>query len=59
MKEVLQTIMARLEARFAHAPIHLDLKGEITDMQKLDWMIRGGLVMLGVLLNGSRDPRLV
>jgi hypothetical protein len=39
--------------RYAHAPILLDLHGQIVDLQKLGWMIRGGLVTLATVVTGS------
>jgi hypothetical protein len=38
---------------YAHAPILLALRAEMTELQKLGWQIRGGLIVLGAFVAGG------
>jgi hypothetical protein len=39
--------------RYAHAPILLELHVEMTELQKLSWQVRGGLIVLGAFIAGG------
>lgn len=41
------------EDHYAHAPILLELHREMTELQKLGWQIRGGLIVLGAFVAGG------